>query len=288
MKLIAAVLFALQATLTVRTVLVALPVTVTDRDGERVTELTQDRFQVYDEGTLQATTLFHHGTGPITLGLVVDHSTSMQDNLPAVAAALTAFSAITNPDDELFVVNFNERVTLPLDAVGARFTNDPRAIAGVVGAIPARGRTALYDGVLVGLERVAGGRWDKRSLIVVSDGGDNASVHAYADVEALARRSDAVIYAIGLRGASHERSPRILKQLAEDSGGVAYFPATPQDVSRVFNEIVRELREQYTIGFSPDAPGGGFHRVLVTAVTPEGHPLRVRTRAGYLAPDGPR
>src|SRR3954466_10458368 len=117
MRLIALGLtLALQVTLSVRTVVVALPVTVTDGNGVRVTGLTAADFHVYDDGRLQAVTVFHHGSGPIPLGLVVDHSSSMRDTLPAVTAALAAFGAVTNPEDELFVVDFNEHVSQPLSA----------------------------------------------------------------------------------------------------------------------------------------------------------------------------
>jgi Ca-activated chloride channel family protein len=283
-KLILALVLAFQATLTVRTVLVALPVTVTDVRGDRVTGLTADRFRIYADGVLQPVTQFHHGAGPITLGLVVDHSTSMRDNLPGVTAALSAFAAVTHPDDQLFAIDFNERVSRPLAAPGTPFTSDARAIAAVVGSIPARGQTALYDAIIAGLDQAAAGRWDKRTLIVVSDGGDNASRHTHEDVQALALRSDVVIYAIGLRGTSDERSPRLLERLARDSGGVAYFPET-RDVGKVLGDIVRDLREQYTLGFSPDSVEGGVHQVAVTAFTPAGRPLRVRTRAAYLGPE---
>jgi Ca-activated chloride channel homolog len=281
-KLILILLLSLQATLTVRTVLVALPVTVTTRGGERITGLTQENFRLYEDGKLQPITLFHHAPGPITLGLIVDHSGSMSDNLPGMTAALNAFSAATQADDELFVVQFNEYVAQPLRALGLDFTNDPRVLAGVTGNAPARGRTALYDGILVGLEQVVQGRRDKRALVVVSDGGDNVSTHTYADVQRLAARSEVVIYAIGLRGTSDERSPKVLKRLVEDTGGVAYFPSSPQGVTAALNDVIRDLREQYTLGFSPESSAGVFHNITVSAGRADGKALRVRTRSGYL------
>jgi Ca-activated chloride channel family protein len=279
-----------QATLSVRTVLVVVPVTVTDARGHRVIGLTQDNFRVYEDGRPQPVTVFHHGEGPITLGLVVDHSYSMRDNLGGVTAAVAAFSSAARLDDEMFVVGFNERVSRPLAAGGEPFTNDARALAAAVRAIPALGQTALYDALIEGLDQLKQGRWDKRTLIVVSDGGDNASVSRYADVQALALQSQAVIYAIGLRGASAEQAPKILRRLCKDTGGVAYFPHSTDDVPDVLKQIVRDLREQYTLGFVPEhsSPAGAFRTLEVTASAADGGKLRVRTRAGYVVPDDPR
>jgi VWFA-related protein len=263
-------------------------VTVTDGRGRRVTGLNQGDFRVYEDGRLRPVTLFHHGAGPITLGLAVDHSGSMRDNIPGVTAALTAFGAITFPEDQLFVIGFNDRLSQPLAAQGRPFTNDAREIAAAIGSIPARGQTALYDAVVAGLERAKQGRWDKRTLVIVSDGGDNVSRHTGDEVEALARESDVVIYAIGLRGMSEEQSPRILRRLADNTGGAAYFPGRVDEIAGILREIVAELREQYTLGFSPDSANGVFHRIAVTATGPDGRALRVRTRAGYLVPVEPR
>ena len=281
-----ALVVALQATLSVRTVLVALPVTVTDGRGHRVVGLTQDNFRVLDDGRPQPVTVFHHGDGPVTLGLVVDHSQSMRGHLPGVTAAVAAFSTATYPGDELFVVGFNERVSRPLAEGGRLFTHDARVLAAAVGGIPARGQTALYDALIEGLRHLELGRWDKRTLIVVSDGGDNASVHRYADLLARARQSRAVIYAIGLRGASEEQAPRVLRRLAGDTGGVAYFPRSAGEIADVLTQIVRDLREQYTLGFAPEprTPAGVFRPIEVTASAPGAGRLRVRTRTGYIVP----
>lgn len=290
MVLLFALALVAQATLSVRTVLVALPVTVTDARGHRVVGLTQDSFRIREDGREQPITVFHHGDGPITLGLVVDHSQSMRGNLPAVTAAVEAFSTVTQQGDELFVVGFNERVTRPLAVGGRLFTHDAHLLAAAVGAIRPIGMTALYDAIIDGLDQLTAGQWDKRTLIVVSDGGDNASVHQYAEVRARALRSEAVIYAIGLRGASAEQAPGVLRRLSADTGGAAYFPRSAGEVSDVLKEIVRDLREQYTIGFSPDsdAPPGAFRAVDVTATAPGVRNLRVRTRPGYVVPEGPR
>ena len=283
-----ALVVVLQATLSVRTVLVAVPVTVTDARGQPVIGLAPDSFRVLEDGRPQPVTVFHHGDGPVTLGLVIDHSQSMRGHLPGVTAAVRAFSSATYPGDELFVVGFNERVSRPLAADGQPFTHDARVLAAAVGAIPARGRTALYDAVIAGLDQLTQGRWDKRALIVVSDGGDNASVHRYAELRTMALQTQAVIYTIGLRGASEDQAPRALRRLATDTGGVAYFPGSTGEVSEVLTRVVRELREQYTLGFVPEprsAPDA-FRAIAVTVSAPGAGRLRVRTRPGYVMPAG--
>jgi Ca-activated chloride channel family protein len=279
---------ALQATLSVRTVLVAVPVTVTDARGHRVIGLAQGNFRVLEDGRPQPVTVFHHGDGPITLGLVIDHSQSMRGHLPGVRAAVSAFSSATYPGDELFVVGFNEHVSRPLSAEGQPFTHDARVLAAAVGAIPARGRTALYDAVIAGLEQLTQGRWDTRALIVVSDGGDNASVHGYTDLRTIALQTGAVIYTIGLRGASEDQAPRALRRLARDTGGVAYFPGSTGEVSEVLTRVVRELRDQYTLGFVPEprSPPGAVRAIAVTVSAPGAGRLRVRTRSGYVMSAG--
>lgn len=289
-RLLATLLLVLQGTtLSVRTELVALPVTVTDPRGRRVTGLTRDNFRIYEDGRSQPVSVFHHGDGPVTLGLIVDHSASMRPNFAAVIGALSAFARVRHADDEMFVVDFNDRVTLPL-VDGKPFTNNAGALRLALLAVPPDGKTALYDAVMEGLKHLKLGRWDKRTLIVVSDGGDNASQHTYSHVETLARQSDAVIYSIGLLGDSYEEEPKLLKRLSRDTGGVAYFPRAASDVADVLNQIVGDLREQYTLGFVPEARRNGpaFRKLEVIASAPGLGRLRVRTRSGYLSPDDTR
>jgi Ca-activated chloride channel family protein len=184
-------------------------------------------------------------------------------------------------------VTFNDRVSFALP--GEAFTRDVHELSAAVTAVRAEGRTALYDGVAEGLQHLDLGHGEKRALIVLSDGGDNGSVHRYAEILALARRSDAVIYAIGLLGASpiddDEEDAGLLKRLCRDTGGVAYFPRTPDDIAAVSARVASDLREQYIIGFTPGTPTGGrTFRKLDVKVTATGQGLlRVRTRAGYEA-----
>jgi VWFA-related protein len=281
----------LQATFSVRTEMVVLPVTVTDARGHSVAGLTPASFKIFDSGRLQAITMFQGGEVPLTIGLIVDHSQSMGSKLDAVNAAVLAFARAGHPDDELFVVTFNNAVrVLPL-AGGKPFTSDPVALVSALSADPPTGTTALYDAVAEGLRHLDAGHADRKALIVISDGGDNASRMKYAQVKDQARKSLAVIYGVALLGAeSQDEDPAALKQLCRDSGGMAYFPSPDADVSSVFKQIAQDLRDQYTIGFAPgssvtgvDKPGQAFHPISVTAIGPEGGKLKVRTRAGYSA-----
>jgi Ca-activated chloride channel family protein len=279
-------LIALQATFSVRTEMVVLPVTVTDARGHSVAGLTPASFKVLDNGRLQAITLFQGGEEPFTLGLIVDHSQSMGSKLNAINEAILAFARSGHPTDELFVVPFNNNVrVLPL-AGGKPFTSDPVVLAGALRAETPTGMTALYDAVAEGLRILAEGHTNRKALIVVSDGGDNASRLKYSQVKDEARKSQAVIYGVGLLGADYQdEDPEVLKQLCRDSGGMAYFPEPGADVSIVFKQIAQDLRDQYTIGFVPglDTTGQAFHPISVTAIGPEGGKLKVRTRAGYGA-----
>ncbi len=284
MRLAVCLLVVVQATFSVRTEMVVLPVTVTDTRGESVAGLTFTDFRVYDDGRLQPITLFRSGEVPLTVGLIVDHSQSMRSKLPAVNAAIAAFAVAGRADDELFVVGFNDRVLLQPLPDGKPFTSDAADLSAALDAATPAGMTALYDAVALGLRHLPAGRADRKALIVVTDGGDNASQLRYSQVRDLARASQAVIYGVGLTGAqSQEENPEALKRLCRDSGGVAYFPATQADISKAVGDIARDLRTQYTIGFTPAANSArhGFRPVKVTAVSPVGAKLRVRTRAGY-------
>lgn len=284
---LSAVLLLLQAVISVHTELVAVPVIVTDSRGHHVTGLNQGNFRVFEDGRPQPIAVFHQGNGPVTLGLVVDRSQSMRQKSPVLLMAVTALLQSSRPGDELFGVTFNDRVAFAPPG-GRPFTNDVKELEAALTAVRAEGRTALYDGVIEGLQHLDLGHGDTRALIILSDGGDNGSVRRYAEVLALARRSDVVIYAIGLLGASpieEEEDAGLLKRLCRDTGGVAYFPRTADEIAAVSTLVARSLREQYMLGFTPGTHTGGrtFRKLAVTVTAAGGDRLRVRTRPGYEA-----
>jgi Ca-activated chloride channel homolog len=275
--------------ISVKTEIVVLPVRVTDAHGNFVSGLNQQDFQVYEDGRKQEITVFQRGDLPVTVGLVVDHSRSMGPELPEVAASVSAFAQSSNPQDEMFVVDFNDQVWFQLLG-GKPFSNDGAELQKAVEAVSARGRTALYDAVAEGLNHLRLGQWDKKALIIVSDGGDNASAHTYSQILALAQRSQTLIYAIGLLGAlDADENPDALKRLCKNTGGIAYFPGPKERVTDISTQIARDLREQYTLGFSPEhVPGAHSFRKIEVKVAAAGRgKLHVRSRPGYMGgPEG--
>ncbi len=275
---------AAQAGISVKSELVALPVSVTDANGNFVSGLTQQNFRVSEDGRLQEISLFQHGDTPVTVGLIVDHSRSMGSKLPEVADAVSAFARSSNPQDEMFVVDFNDDVSVEL-LDGKAFTHDPKELAKAVYSVRARGRTALYDAVAEGLIHVKLGHCERKALIIVSDGGDNASQQKLSQVLALAQQSQVLIYSIGLIGDSGEVDPAVLRRLSKGTGGVAYFPDKNNTVANISAQIARELREQYTLGFTPEKANDAhaFRKIEVKVVAPGRGKLRVRTRSGYFS-----
>jgi Ca-activated chloride channel family protein len=288
-RLLPSVLLLLQTVITVRTELVVVPVVVLDASGHHVLGLEERSFRVYENGRAQPITAFHHGEVPITLGVVVDRSQSMRPKSAALQVAVSALLESSGPDDELFGVDFNDNVLLTLTADRV-FTNNATELATTLSAVRADGRTALYDGVAEGLRHLELGHSQKNALIVVSDGGDNASRTTSAQVVALARRSNAAIYAIGLLGtppSEEEEDEGLLIRLCRDSGGVAYFPTSIEEVAAVSRQIVHDLRDQYILGFSPGprTVGHGFRTIEVKVSAPGLGRMHVRTRSGYVLSD---
>jgi Ca-activated chloride channel family protein len=272
-----------QAKIAVTANLVLLPVKVTDARGTFVPGLKLQDFRVYEDGQLQKLTVFEEGDTPVTVGLVVDHSRSMGSKLPDVITAVSSFAHSSNPQDEMFVVDFNDDVSIELMR-GKTFSNDAKELEKALTAVSARGRTALYDAVSEGLNHLQYGRWGKKALIVISDGGDNASHLKYSQVLAQARQSQALIYSIALVGSpNEEENPGLLRRLCRDTGGVAYFPGPRESVTGISKEIARDLREQYTLGYAPPKINGAesFRKVEVKTTAPDHGKLHVRTRPGY-------
>ncbi len=264
--------------------LVVLHATVRDRKGGFVSDLHERDFAVYEDGVRQSIRLFRHEDIPVTVGLVIDHSGSMRSKLPEVIAAARTFVRTSNPEDRLFVVNFNERVTLGLpDAVS--FTDRAEELERAISRMPAMGMTALYDAAIEGLERFQAGSRDKGALIIVSDGGDNASKHTLARLVSMAEQSSAVIYAIGVFDETDvDRNPGLLRRLARTTGGEAFFPRQLDEVVAICERIAHDIRNQYTIGYVSSNTGkAGVFRAIRVAAGGTAGKLQVRARSGYIA-----
>jgi Ca-activated chloride channel homolog len=272
-----------QSVLSTKADLVAIPVSVTDAHDNFVANLKIENFRVLEDGRPQQITFFEQENTPVTVGLIVDHSSSMGFKLRRVAAAVLTFAHSSNPDDEMFVVDFDDTVSVEL-LHGKSFTSDPQELSEAVTAISARGQTALYDALAEGFVHIQLGQANKRALIIVSDGGDNISRHKFSDVLALARSSHAVIYAIGLVDESgQEENPGVLRRLCRDTGGIAFFPPKGASIEAVSTQIARDLREQYMLGYVPPAKtdARSFHKIEVKILAPGKGTLHVRSRTGY-------
>ena len=267
--------------------LVVLYATVTDGRGAYVRHLSREAFSVFEEGEPQAISFMADTDTPVTVGLLIDNSTSMMPSRGLVIAAARAFADASHPQDEIFALAFNEHVrpALPPDRP---FTDSPATLqAALDRTISARGQTALYDAVRAGLEYAARGSRQRKVLVIVSDGGANASRAGRDDILREAPASSAVIYTLALHDTIRPRSgdPRLLRDLARLTGGETFRPQRPQDVTSALREIAADIRHTYTIGYVPRAlqqPNGALRRVRVDAKAPDGRRLRVRSRGGYI------
>lgn len=267
--------------------LVVLPVTVIDKEGKFVETLKENNFQVFEDGQQQTLSVFKREDIPVTIGLVIDNSGSMRTKRPRVNQAALTLVQTSNPDDEVFVVNFNEDYYLDQHA---DFTDDISVLKEALERIDSRGSTALYDAILASLDHLKKGHRDKKVLVVVTDGEDNASRHDLEETVTSAQKSDAVIYTVGLlseedRGAA-KRAKRALQALSEATGGLAFFPKTVDEVHEICLQIAKDIRNQYLLGYYPTNPqsNGGYRKVQVKLVDVphELGKLDVRTRTGYF------
>jgi len=270
--------------LSIRTDLVSLPVTVADRDGALVPGLRQQDFTVFDNGEPQTIEFFSSEDAAATIGLLIDSSGSMRGRRNDVIAAAEAFVAMCHPLDEFFTLNFNEAVWPGLPS-HLPFTEDAGQLRTALATAPAQGLTALYDAVSQGLAHLRQGARDRKALVVVSDGGDNASRVTLGDVVERARLGDAAIYSVTFFDPDNRDGRRhVLKTLTRESGGQAFTVKNSEDLMGAFAQIAREIRSGYTIGFVPsDIAGSGFRSIRVVVDTGDHRQLTARTRAGYYA-----
>jgi Ca-activated chloride channel family protein len=266
--------------------LVVLHVTVKDRNGAYVAGLPQDAFSVIEDGRAQTVHLLTDIDTPVTVGLLIDSSASMYLLRQLVIAGATAFAEASHPRDEIFALAFNEVVTTAL-LPGVPFTSDSTVLrAALERTVNGRGRTALYDAISTGVDYLSGGSRERKALIVLSDGGDNASRVARDEAVRKAQASNAVIYTIAIVDpGSSEANPRLLKELAQASGGESFRPERDREITDALSQIARDIRHTYTVGYIPTntARDGTFRSVRVVVTAPQGRPLVVRSRRGYVA-----
>jgi len=268
--------------------LVVLPVVVTDKQNRYISDLARERFVIFDNGRKVPIELFTNEDAPATIGLLVDASSSMRKKLGEVLAAALAFAKTSNPQDELFALRFNDDVR---DAVADhRFllADDLMALEQAIGSMRAEGRTSLYDALMAGMDHLRNGSRARKALVVISDGGDNASRSTLDQVLARARDSNAAIYTVGIFDTNDvEKNPGVLKSLARMTGGERFLPRSPGELMQACQRIARDIRSGYTLGYVPPDRDGVFHRVRVEIAPPEVRRLNVRTRHGYFAAGRP-
>ena len=272
-----------------RAELVVLHVTVRDRRGAYVGDLPADAFTVLEDDVPQRIEMFLAQDAPVTVGLLVDNSTSMMPATAHILAAAGAFVRTSHPQDEIFALAFNDRVRAALPPE-APFTSDAATLdAALRGVIAPWGRTALHDAILTGLRYADRGTYPRKVLVVVGDGGDNASATSFDDVLPHVLASNAAIYTIAIVDPlDRDANPRRLRRLAELTGGEAFSPGRIGDVGGVIEQIARDIRHTYTIGFVPatSARDGEIRRIQVAARAPDRRGLSVRTRQQYAVEEG--
>ena len=264
--------------------LVVLHVTVKDRSGAYVAGLPREAFGVVEDGRAQTVRLLTDTDTPVTVGLLIDSSASMQPIRHLVIAGATAFADASHPRDEIFALAFNEAV-MPALLPGAPFTNDSKVLrAALERSVNGRGRTALYDAISIGVDYLSGGSRERKVLIVLSDGGDNASRATRDEAVRKAQASHAVIYTVAVVDpGSRDANPKLLKELAQASGGQSFRPDRPREIADAMRQIARDIRHTYTVGYVPTnaARDGTFRNLRVVVTAPHGRPLVVRSRSGY-------
>jgi VWFA-related protein len=264
---------------------VSLDVSVKNSEGGYVSDLRLENFRVFENARPQPIVSFSSVDTPVTVGLLLDDSGSMRDKRPAVVTAGLAFAKESNRQDQFFVINFNNYVTPGLPP-GIEFSDNLQLLRSALYMGRPNGQTALYDAVLLGLKHLRKGRQSKKTLVVVSDGGDNVSKSSQAEAFEAIRASQATIYTVGLFSEDDpDRNPGILRKMARLSGGEYFNPPSLTDVIPVFHKIATDIRHRYTITYAPD-PGLDPEKVpdrtiRVTAQSPAYKKLLVHTRTSY-------
>jgi Ca-activated chloride channel family protein len=270
--------------------LVSLNVTVSDATGHFVTDLSQEDFSVFEDGSKQDITFFSKTNLPVALSLMLDTSASMDTKLPTAQEAAIGFVRRLRSQDLAEIIDFDSRVT-----IGAPFSNNAPELEAAIRKTSAGGSTSLYNAIYIALKdlkKIVARNVEeirRRAIVVLSDGEDTSSLLPFEEVLDLAKRSETAIYAIGLRSADITESKGFkeaefaLRQFAQETGGRAFFPNQVLDLAKIYGEISDELSSQYTVGYTSRNPrrDGGWRRVVIRV---NGKQLTPRTKLGYFAP----
>ena len=277
--------------------LVELPVSVIDKDGRPVDGLQGDDFQVFEDKVQQQISLFKHEDIPLSVGLVIDNSASMRNKRERVNGAALTYARESNPDDQTFIISFDDEAYLEQD-----FTGSIGELVNALDNLSPRGQTALYDAVYLSAGHVVKGQHEKKVVLLISDGDDTASKYDFNKVVQALKQSRVTLYAVGLLeegdsgGGFFRRSPGkkakdALQEFAEVTGGHAYFPKSIDEVEDLCRRIAHEIRNQYTLGYSSSNPkrDGAWRDVSVKVNPPSKVKIaEVRSKPGYYAVAPPR
>lgn len=281
-------------TLSVETLEVQLPISVIDKEGRPVDGLKQEHFQIFEDKVQQAIKTFRHEDIPLSLGLVIDNSGSMRNKRERVNSSALAFVRESNPDDETFIVNFDDSAYLEQE-----FTSSIGDLIDALENIDARGETALYDALYLAADKVTkDGKKDKKAILLISDGEDNASKYGINKVFEALRQAKVTVYAVGLleeddqRGGLFRKSPskkarEDLIKFADITGGRSYFPKSLDEVDELVRHIAHDLRNHYTISYTPTNAklDGSWREISVKVTAPKNMPkVTWHTKQGYYAP----
>ena len=266
--------------------LVLLDVSVRGHGGGPVSGLGKDDFRVFEDGQPQKITEFSSNDIPVTVGILIDESFSMRTKRTDVLTAAIGFIGRSNPLDEIFILNFNDTVRRGLPP-NVLFSDNPEILRQALHSGVPEGKTALNDAIVAGLKQLDSGHREMKALVVISDGGDNASLHTRSELLAMVESSLATIYTVGVFDEEdQDRDPGLLKRLAKISGGDAYFPRDAAGVTPVCQRIAKDLRTRYTIGYVPPLPAdkkmGALRHIRVKVTGPAGSKLTAVTRSIYL------
>ena len=274
----------------VDTTLVLIPTTVTDPSNRYLLGLQKQDFHLFEDGVEQTITHFSGEDAPLSVGLVFDMSASMGDKLRTSREAALQFLKTMNPEDEAFLVEFSDRAEL-----AASFTSQIEEIQSKLASAQPGGLTAMLDGAGVALREMKNAKNPRKAIVIISDGGDNNSKYSARQIESLVREADVQVYAMGVfepdifLGLSKEEisGPRLLKEIAEQTGGRIFAASDNHDLPSVATRIGVELRNQYVLAYSPQNQDrdGKYRRVEVKVTEPAGlSHLKIRWRLGYYAP----
>jgi len=267
--------------------LVLIPVTITDPMNRLVTGLDRDNFQIFENKDPQELKSFSSEDAPVSIGVIFDMSGSMSSKIERAREAVIEFFKTANPQDEFFMIAFADKPEEVSD-----FTSSVEDIQGKLVYTVPKGRTALLDGIYLGVNKMRQAKYPKKALLIISDGGDNHSRYTEGEIKSTVREADVMIYAIGIYDHSmatpeEASGPALLSDITEITGGRAFTIDNPNDLGDVATKIGIELRNQYVLGYRPKNPGhdGKWRKIKVKLIPPKGlPPLRVYAKTGYYAP----